>query len=81
MLSTIKNIISILMAIIVTIFPGFSFEDITKEDILAKYGQNIKVVDRVAEVLSGAMGNQMYLATFPTEEEMNTFYADVTREK
>ncbi len=50
----------------------------TKDDIVAKYGYNIKVVDRVAEVLSGAMGNQMYLATFDTEDDMNAFYADVT---
>jgi len=48
------------------------------DDIMAKYGQNMRMVDRVSEVLSGAMGNQMYVATFPTEEELNTFYADVT---
>ena len=51
----------------------------SKEDILAKYPMNIKVVDRVAEVLSGAMGNQMYLATFETKEHMEEFYADVAR--
>ncbi|MBQ6833862.1 MAG: carbamoylphosphate synthase large subunit, partial [Lachnospiraceae bacterium] len=47
-------------------------------DIMEKYGHNMKMVDRIPEVLSGAMGNQMYVATFPTEEEMNTFYRDVT---
>ena len=52
---------------------------LTQEDILAKYGMNIKVVDRVAEVLSGAMGNQMYLATFETEEHMKEFYSDLAR--
>lgn len=51
----------------------------SKDDILAKYGMNIKVVDRVAEVLSGAMGNQMYLATFETKEHMEKFYADLAR--
>ena len=51
----------------------------TKEDILAKYGANVIVVDRVAEVLSGAMGNQKYLATFDTDEHMKEFYADVAR--
>ena len=51
----------------------------SKDDILAKYGMNIKVVDRVAEVLSGAMGNQMYLATFETKEHMEEFYADLAR--
>ena len=33
------------------------------------------------KALSGAMGNQMYVATFGTEEEMNTFYKDVLAEK
>lgn len=51
----------------------------SKDDILAKYGMNIKVVDRVAEVFSGAMGNQMYLATFETKEHMEEFYADLAR--
>ena len=48
------------------------------DDIMNKYGHCMKMVDRIPEVLSGAMGNQMYVATFPTEEEMNTFYKDVT---
>ena len=52
---------------------------LSKEDILAKYGMNVKVVDRVPDVLSGAMGNQMYLATFETEEHMKEFYTDVAR--
>ena len=39
------------------------------------------MVDRIPEALSGAMGNQMYLATFDTEEQMNEFYADIVREK
>ena len=51
------------------------------EDIMAKYGAQMKMVERIPEALSGAMGNQMYLATFQTEEEMNTFFADVTSEK
>ena len=53
----------------------------THEDIMNKYGAQMKMVERIPEALSGAMGNQMYLATFPTEDEMNAFYADVTREK
>ncbi|MBQ7103666.1 MAG: carbamoylphosphate synthase large subunit, partial [Anaerotignum sp.] len=51
------------------------------DDIMAKYGDHIRMVDRIPEALSGAMGNQMYLATFPTEEELMAFYEDVTREK
>ena len=51
------------------------------DDIMARYGHCMKMVDRIPEALSGAMGNQMYLATFPTEEELMAFYDDVTREK
>ena len=51
------------------------------EDIMEKYGQQIRMVDRIPEALSGAMGNQMYLATFQTEEDLMAFYADITREK
>jgi len=49
--------------------------------IMAKYGYAMRMVDRIPEALSGAMGNQMYLATFDTEEQMNEFYADIVREK
>jgi len=48
------------------------------DDIMNKYGAQMKMVERIPEVLSGAMGNQMYVATFPTREEMDQFYADVT---
>lgn len=47
------------------------------EDIMAKYGSAMKMVTRIPDVLSGAMGNQMYIATFKTKEEMDTFYHDV----
>ncbi len=47
------------------------------DDIMAKYGQNMKMVERIPDALSGAMGNQMYLANFDTKEEMDAFYADV----
>ena len=53
----------------------------THEDIMEKYGSCICMVDRIPDALSGAMGNQMYLATFATEEELMAFYEDVTREK
>ena len=48
------------------------------DDIMNKYGHCMKMVERIPEVLSGAMGNQMYVATFATREEMDQFYADVT---
>ena len=41
----------------------------------------MRMVSRIPEALSGAMGNQMYVATFPTEEAMNGFYKDVLETK
>lgn len=52
----------------------------THEDIMEKYSGQIKMSERVPDALSGAMGNQMYLATFPTEEELMAFYDDISRE-
>ncbi len=49
------------------------------EDIMAKYGSQMKMVERIPDALSGAMGNQMYMANFPTEEAMNEFYEDTGR--
>ena len=49
--------------------------------LMAKYGQNMKMVDRIPEALSGAMGNQMYVANFATKEEMDAFYADAVASK
>ena len=47
------------------------------EPIMQKYQQNMRMVDRIPDALADAMGNQMYVATFSTEEEMNQFYQDV----
>ena len=47
------------------------------EDILAKYGAHIKMAERIPDVLSGAMGNQMYVAVFSSSKEMNAFYNDI----
>ena len=49
--------------------------------LMAKYGHCMKMVDRIPDALSGAMGNQMYVATFPTKEEMDAFYADALNSK
>ena len=51
------------------------------DDIMTKYGHCMKMVDRIPDALSGAMGNQMYMATFDTEEEMKNFYKDVLAAK
>ena len=54
---------------------------LSHEELCWKYSDKLRMVERIPDALSGAMGNQMYLATFPTEEEMNAFYADSIREK
>ena len=48
--------------------------------LMAKYGANMKMVDRIPDALSGAMGNQMYMANFSTKEELEQFYADAVAE-
>ena len=47
------------------------------DDIMWKYGANMKMVGRVPEALSGAMANQMYVANFDSEEEMMQYYRDL----
>ena len=44
--------------------------------LMAKYGSHMRMVGRIPEALSGAMADQMYIATFPTREEMDQFYVD-----
>lgn len=47
------------------------------EGMLKKYAGAMRQWDRVPDALSGAMGNQSYIATFPTEEQLNEFIADI----
>jgi biotin carboxylase len=49
---------------------------LSHDELCAKYAANMRMVSRIPDALSGAMGNQMYVANFPTEEAMNAFYAD-----
>ena len=49
------------------------------EELLEKYSDNMRMVDRIPDALSGAMGNQMYVATFPTKKEMDKFYSDAVK--
>ncbi len=46
------------------------------DELMAKYGENMKMVERIPDALAGAMGNQMYVATFSAKEEMDAFYKD-----
>ena len=48
-------------------------------ELYEKYEHQLRICDRVSEALSGAMGNQMYVATFSTKEEMDAFVADAAR--
>ena len=47
------------------------------EEILDRYAEEMRMVERIPDVLSGAMGNQMYVAVFPTQAAMDQFYHDV----
>lgn len=51
------------------------------EEIMEMYGHQMKMVERIPDALSGAMGNQMYVATFPTKKEMDKFYKDMLKEQ
>ena len=52
---------------------------LSHRDILDKYGAQMRMVERIPDVLAGAMGNQMYVAVFPTRREMDRFYRDVLK--
>jgi hypothetical protein len=47
------------------------------EDRMEKYCDAMKMVTRIPDALSGAMGNKMYMANFDTEEEMNQYYKEL----
>jgi len=47
------------------------------EEILEKYSNNLCLVERMPDALSGAMGNQAYLATVPTMEALRRFWKDI----
>ena len=53
---------------------------LSHEALCAKYAGQLRMVERTPEALSGAMSDQMYLAVFPTEEEMFAYFDDVSRE-
>ena len=45
------------------------------EEILARYGADMVMCERIPEILSGAMGNQMYTAKLGSEKEAMEFIA------
>ena len=52
---------------------------LSRDDILEKYHDNIRMEDRIPDVLAPAMGNQFYIGTFKTKKELNTFYNDLLK--
>ena len=46
------------------------------EDILERYDRNLRMVERMPEALSDAMGDQVYIATFSTKEGLEEFFRD-----
>ena len=45
--------------------------------VMAKYGSNMKMQGRIPDALSGAMANEMYVANFDTEEQLQQYFADL----
>ena len=52
---------------------GKSFA-VSNDELVRRYASNMRMVNRIPDALAGAMGNQMYVAVFSTEEAMNEFY-------
>ena len=52
---------------------------LSHEAVMEKYRQNIRMEDRLPEVLADAMGNQIYIAIFPTRHEMENFFQDILK--
>jgi len=51
----------------------------SNEEVLECYKDHMRMSGRIPDVLADAMGNQFFMATFETEDEMNAFYADVLK--
>ncbi len=52
---------------------------LSHEAVMEKYRQNIRMEDRLPEVLADAMGNQIYIAVFPNRHEMENFFQDILK--
>ena len=45
--------------------------------IMEKYGSAMKMQGRIPDALAGAMANQMYVANFDTEEQMQQYFREL----
>ncbi len=52
---------------------------LSKDEVLLKYGSHVKMAERIPDALSGAMGNEMFVAVFDSQKEMRDFYDDILR--
>ena len=52
---------------------------LSHDELLKKYAKELRMVDRIPDVLADAMGNQMYVAVFPTKKALDKFYSDVLK--
>lgn len=50
---------------------------VSDKEIMEKYANQLKMAERLPDVLSGAMGNRMFVGVFPTKARMDKFYKDV----
>lgn len=52
-----------------------------EQDIRDRYNASLKMIARIPDALSPAMGNLMFLANFATKKELDEFYSDVLKVK
>ncbi|MCQ2453362.1 MAG: carbamoylphosphate synthase large subunit [Clostridia bacterium] len=48
----------------------------SNDELRQRYASAMRMAERIPDALAGAMGNEMFVAVFSTEEEMNAFYRD-----
>lgn len=50
---------------------------LSHDDIMKKYGSQIRMTGRLPDALSAAMGNRIYIAVFDTKEDLDAFFHDL----
>ncbi len=58
---------------------GKSFR-LSHSQLVARYARQMRMVERLPDALADAMGNQLYLAAFDTQKELDAFYRDALSE-
>ena len=46
------------------------------EELAGRYAKNMRMMERLPDALADAMGNQLFLAVFDTQKELDAFYKD-----